>query len=62
MGNAGTLIVGFLLVIFGAILMSGIIDFLIDMAGLIILIIGVIIVLFGLFHVFAGGNSGESGY
>ena len=61
MGNAGTLIVGFLLVILGAVLMSGIIDFLIDMAGLIILIIGVIIVVFGLFHVFAGGK-GESGY
>ena len=62
MGNAGTLIVGIILVILGAFLLSGIIDFLIDMAGWIILIIGAIIIVFGLFHVFAGGSKGESGY
>ena len=62
MGNAGTLIVGIILVILGVILRWNLIDWVIDTAGLIILIVGIILIVFGLFHVFAGGSKGESGY
>lgn len=62
MGNAGTLIVGIILVILGVILRWNLIDWVIDTAGLIILIVGIILIVFGLFHIFAGGSKGESGY
>ena len=62
MGSAGTLVVGIILVILGVILRWNLIDWVIDTAGLIILIVGIILIVFGLFHIFADGKKGESGY
>lgn len=62
MGNAGTLIVGIILVILGVILRGNLIDWVIDIMGWIVLVIGVLLIVFGLFHLFAGGKKGESGY
>lgn len=60
MDRIGMLGIGVVLAILGGILVSGILDRLIDLFGLVILVIGVILIVLGVIKMFTG--SGQSDY
>ena len=57
MDKIGMLGIGVILTILGAIIVSGILDWLIDLSGLIMLVIGIILVVLGLIKTFSGSES-----
>jgi hypothetical protein len=57
MDRIGMLGIGVVLTILGAIIVSGILDWLIDLSGLIMLVIGIILVVLGLIKTFSGSES-----
>jgi len=62
LGNSGSLVAGIILVILGVVLRWDLIDWLIDLSGLILLIIGIILVVISLIQMFGGKKSGSSDY
>ena len=57
MERLGILGIGIALAVLGLIIVSGILDWLIDLSGLIMLVIGVILIVLGLIKSFSGSNS-----
>jgi hypothetical protein len=60
--GSSLIVVAILLVIFGAILRSGIIDWLIDIIGLLLIVLGVILGVIGLVNVLMGSRRKSRGY
>ncbi len=58
MERIGMLGIGVILVILGVVLRWNLIDFLVDLTGLILLIVGIILIVLGLIKMFSG-NSGS---
>ena len=57
LGGGGMIIAGILIALFGVLLMTGILDWLLDITGFILLAVGVIMVIAG---VMSRGNRGSS--
>lgn len=62
MGGGGLLVAGIFLVILGALIQSSIVEWLLDITGLIIIIGGAIVGVIGLVRMVSGGRSGASDY
>ena len=62
MDRIGMLGIGVVLTILGAIIVSGILDWLIDLSGLILLVIGVVLIVLGLIKMFTGSGSSQTDY
>ena len=62
LGGSGLLIAGFLLVILGAILRSGILQWLLEFLGVIIIAVGIAVGVYGLIKMFSGGETDSSDY
>jgi hypothetical protein len=62
LGSSSLIVVAILLVILGAILRSGIIDWLIDIIGLLLIVLGVILGVIGLVNVLMGSRRKSRGY
>ena len=62
LGGSGLLIAGFLLVILGAILRSGILQWLLELLGVIIIAVGIAVGVYGLIKMFSGGETDSSDY
>ena len=56
-GGGALLVAGIFLVILGAIILSSIIEWLLDILGLLVIIAGVIVGVYGLIKMFSGGQS-----
>ena len=62
LGGGGLILVGIVLVLVGALLQSNLVEWLLDVMGLIIIVGGVVIGVVGLIKVFSGKGSESSGY
>ena len=62
LGGGGLILVGIVLVLVGALLESNLVEWLLDVMGLIIIVGGVVIGVVGLIKVFSGKGSDSSGY
>jgi hypothetical protein len=62
MDRIGMLGVGVILVILGIILRWNLIDWLIDLSGLILLVVGVVLIVLGLIKMFTGSGSSQTDY
>ena len=64
LGGFGLIVVGLALVLLGWLVQSGIVEFLLDIVGIVIIIGGAIVGIIGIVKLFAGGSSGggSSGY
>ena len=61
-GGSGLIVVAILLVLLGLVLRLGIIDWLIDVTGFLLILIGVIMGIVGLVQVFSSGNKSSSSF
>ena len=61
LGGGGLILVGIVLVLVGALLQSNLIEWLLDIIGLVIIIGGVVMGIVGLVKMFSGGGD-SSGY
>ena len=61
-GGGALLIAGIFLVLIGALLQSGIVEFLLDIIGFIVIVSGVILGIVGLIKMFWGGESSASDF
>ena len=61
-GGSGLIVVAILLVLLGLVLRLGIIDWLIDATGFLLILIGVIMGIVGLVQVFSSGNKSSSSF
>ena len=64
LGGFGLIVVGLALVLLGWLVQSGIVEFLLDIIGVVIIIGGAIVGIIGIVKLFTGGGSGggSSGY
>ena len=62
LGGGSLLIAGIFLVVLGWLIQSEIVEWLLDVAGVIVIIVGVIVGLYGLVRMFTGGKGRESEY
>ena len=62
LGGGSLFIVGILIVIFGAFIQSGIVEALLNIAGLLIIAIGVIAAIVGLVQMLSGDKQGSSDF
>ena len=62
LGGSGILVMGILLLIVGIVLRWDLIDWLIDAAGLVLIIIGIILIVIGVVQAFSGGGRKSGGY
>ena len=62
MDRIGMLGVGVILVILGIILRWNLVDWLIDLSGLILLVVGVVLIVLGLIKMFTGSGSSQTDY
>ena len=62
LGGGGLLIVGIGLVLLGWLIKSGIVEFLLDIIGFIVIAAGVILAVYALVKMFSGDKSGASEY
>ena len=63
LGGFGLIVVGLALVLLGWLVQSGIVEFLLDIVGIVIIIGGAIVGIIGIVKLFTGGgSSGSSGY
>lgn len=62
LGGGSLFLVGILIVIFGAFIQSGIVEALLNIAGFLIIAIGVIAGIVGLFQMVSGGKEGSSDF
>ena len=62
LGGGGLILVGIVLVLVGALLQSNLVEWLLDVMGLIIIVGGVVMGVVGLIKVFSGKGSDSSGY
>ncbi|HAL49079.1 MAG TPA: hypothetical protein DCP37_15120 [Dehalococcoidia bacterium] len=60
--GSGLLFAGIILFIMGAVLKWDLIDWLIDITGLLLIVIGVILAIVGIVQMMSGGKSGSSDY
>ena len=61
-GGSGLIVVAILLVLLGLVLRLGIIDWLIDATGFLLILIGVIMGIVGLVQLFSSGNKSSSSF
>ena len=61
-GGGGILLVGILLVVMGWVLRGGLIDWLIDATGLLLIVIGIVIGIVGLIQMLSGGKGRSADY
>lgn len=59
MEKIGMLGIGVILVILGVVLRWNLIDFLVDLTGLILLIVGIVLIVLGLIKLFSGNSSSD---
>lgn len=59
MERIGMLGIGVILVILGIVLRWNLIDFLVDLTGLILLVVGVVLIVLGLIKMFSGNSSSD---
>ena len=59
MDRIGMLGIGVILVILGIVLRWNLIDFLVDLTGLILLVVGVVLIVLGLIKMFSGNSSSD---
>lgn len=62
LGGGGLILVGIVLVIVGALLQSNLVEWLLDVIGIIIVAAGVVIGIVGLIKAFSGKGSESRGY
>ena len=62
LGGGSLLIAGIVVVLFGWLLKSGIVETLLDITGIIVIAVGVILAVIGLIKMFSGDKSGASDY
>ena len=62
LGGSGLVIAGLFLAILGAFLQSGIVEWLLDILGLILIVAGIVIGVYGLIRMFSGSDAGSSDY
>ena len=60
--GVGLVLAGILLVVLGALIRSGFLEWLLDIIGFVIIAGGVIVGVVGLIKMFSGGGGGESEY
>ena len=60
LGGASMLVTGIVLFLVGLILRLPLLDFLIDTAGLIALIVGIVLIIISLVQMFTGGNKSRA--
>jgi len=60
LGGASMLVTGIVLFLVGMILRLPLLDFLIDTAGLIALIVGIVLIIISLVQMFTGGNKSRT--
>ena len=61
-GGGGLILVGIVLVIMGAVLRWDLIDWLIDATGFVLIVVGIVIGIVGLFQMLTGGRGRSSDY
>ena len=61
-GGSGLIVVAILLVLLGLVLRLGILDWLIDLTGVLLILIGVVMGIVGLIQVFSGGSKSSSSF
>ncbi len=59
MDRIGMLGIGVILVILGIVLRWNLIDFLVDLTGLILLVVGIILIVLGVIKIFSGNSSSD---
>ncbi len=59
MDRIGMLGIGVILVILGIVLRWNLIDFLVDLTGLILLVVGIILIVLGVIKMFSGNSSSD---
>ena len=59
MDRIGMLGIGVILVILGIVLRWNLIDFLVDLTGLILLVVGVVLIVLGVIKMFSGNSSSD---
>ena len=59
-GGGGLVLAGILVIIFGFLIRSGLIEWLLDIVGIVIIVTGAVIGLIGLIKVFSGGGESTS--
>ena len=62
LGGGGLLVAGIFLILFGLLIGSWIVEEILDFIGFVIIAVGVIVGLVGLFKMFTGGKGRESEY
>ena len=62
LGGFGLIVVGLALVLLGWLVQSGIVEFLLDIIGVVIIIGGAIVGIIGIVKLFTGGGSGGGSY
>ena len=61
-GGGGLILVGIILVIMGAVLRWDLIDWLIDATGFVLIVVGIVIGIVGLFQMLTGGRGRSADY
>ena len=61
-GGSGLIVVAIVLLLLGIVLTSGILDWLIDLTGVLLILIGVVMGIVGLIQVFSGGSKSSSSF
>ena len=61
-GGSGLIVVAIVLLLLGIVLTSGILDWLIDLTGVLLILIGVVMGIVGLVQVFSGGSKSSSSF
>ena len=61
-GGSGLIIVAIVLLLLGIVLTSGILDWLIDLTGVLLILMGVVMGIVGLVQVFSGGSKSSSSF
>ena len=61
-GKGGGIVVGIILIVAGALLKSGLVEWLLDVTGWIIIIIGVIFIIVSVVGLVSGNKSGSGGF
>jgi len=61
-GGSGLIIVAIVLLLLGIVLTSGILDWLIDLTGILLILIGVVMGIVGLIQVFSGKGKSSSSF
>lgn len=59
MDRIGMLGIGVILVILGIVLRWNLIDFLVDLTGLILLVVGIVLIVLGVIKMFSGNSSSD---